>query len=238
MPIPIHQITCKTKDVIANEVYDITFSKPVGFTFKPGQFALIKVPFVDNREDIQTRALSIASAPFEDDLLFNVKLIKGGRISRWIEEVLQVGDTMDMQGPFGNFVLDRATEKDYLFIATSTGTAPFRSQIMSALKEGDTRRIDLVFGVRAEEDMFWKTEFEELAKKHENLFVHFALSQPSEEWKGHKGRVQTLVPQIVKDFSMKNVYVCGSPDMTKEVKQLCLEQWGVDKKDLHVEGYI
>lgn len=238
MPIPIHPITCKSKELIANEVYDITFSKPAGFAFKPGQFTLLHVPLVDNRDDVQTRALSIASAPSEDDLLFNVKLIKGGRISRWIEEVLQVGDVMNMQGPFGNFVLDRTTEKEYLFIATSTGCAPFRSQIMTALEEGDTRRIDLVFGVRAEEDMFWKEQFEALAQQYENLFVHFALSQPSDDWKGHRGRVQTLVPQIVKDFSMKHIYVCGSPDMTKEVKQLCLEQWGVDKKDLHVEGYI
>lgn len=238
MPIPIHVITCKSKKLIANEVYDITFTKPAGFTFKPGQFALIHVPLVDKRDDVQTRALSIASAPFEEDLLFNIKLVKGGRISRWIEEVLNVGDDMNMQGPFGNFILDRETEKDYLFIATSTGCAPFRSQILTALEQGDTRRIDLVFGVRAEEDMFWKEAFEDLAKRYENLFVHFALSQPTEEWKGHRGRVQTLVPQIVKDFSMKNVYVCGSPDMTKEVKQLCLEEWGVEKKDLHVEGYI
>jgi ferredoxin-NADP reductase len=40
------------------------------------------------------------------------------------------------------------------------------------------------------------------------------------------------------DFSGKSLYVCGNPDMTTDVKKLALTEWGMDKKDLHVEGYI
>ena len=125
-----------------------------------------------------------------------------------------------------------------VFIATSTGIAPFRAQIIDACESGFHQRIDVIFGVRSEEDLFWEKEMELMTQKYENVFVHFALSAPSESWTGHRGRVQTLVPLIIKDFSRKTVYVCGSPDMTKDVKQLCLEEWKIEKKDLHVEGYI
>jgi len=238
MAIPVHTITCTRKEKIARDVYDIRFTKPDGFSFKPGQFVLFDVPLVDDPSDFQTRAFSMASTPAESEFIIVAKMKEGGRASRWIEEIIGVGSVVTMKGPFGNFLLDPTTDKEFLFIATSTGVAPFRSQIKHALEAGDARRMDLVFGVRSEEDMFWKEEFEQLSRQYENFFAHPALSGPSPDWKGHVGRVQTLVPLIVKDFFRRNVYVCGSPDMTKEVKQLCLEQWGVQKQDLHVEGYI
>lgn len=238
MPVPSYQLVCTRNEQIARGIYEFAFEKPGTLLFKGGQFVLFDVGLIEDPSNIQTRAFSIASAPSEKELLFVAKMKEGGRASRWIEEVLKPGMTVRTQGPFGNFTLDTMTDKDYLFIATSTGIAPFRSQMLEALERGDTRKMDIIYGVRSEEDFFWVEELRELEKQHENISLHCALTQPSETWKGHKGRVQTLAPLMVKDFSKKSVYVCGSPDMTKELKQICLEQWGMEKKDLHVEGYI
>lgn len=238
MPVPSFHVRCLRNDLIARGVYEFAFEKPAGFTFKAGQFVLFDVALKNDPSNIQTRAFSIASAPHEDELLFVAKMKEGGRASVWIEEMLKPGDTARIQGPFGNFVLDAQTDKDYLFIATSTGVAPFRSQMLEALKRGDARRMDLVLGVRDEDELFWMDEFRALARDNPNVFFHPALSGDKGEWTGHRGRVQTLVPLIVDDFSRKAVYVCGSPAMTKDLKQICLEQWGMEKKDLHVEGYI
>lgn len=238
MPVPSFHIRCLRNEQIARDVYAFSFEKPDGFVFKGGQFVLFDVGLKHDPEDIQTRAFSIASAPHEEELLFVAKMKEGGRASVWIEEMLSPGSEVRIQGPFGNFLLDADTDKDYLFIATSTGVAPFRSQMLEALERGDTRRMDLVFGARDEDELFWLDEFRALSQKHENVFFHPALSGANEHWHGHHGRVQTLVPLIVSDFSHKAVYVCGSPDMTKELKQICLEQWGMEKRDLHVEGYI
>lgn len=238
MPVPSYKIRCTHHARIANGVYEFHFEKPENFSFKAGQFVLFDVPLIDNPTDIQTRALSIASAPHESLLMFVNKQKEGGRASRWIEHILKPGTEVRIQGPFGNFLLDPEDEKTHLFIATSTGVAPFRSQMLDTLSREQTKKMDLIFGVRSEEDLFWKEEFESIARQYPNVFVHFPLSKPSDEWKGHKGRVQTLVPLIVPDITERQIYVCGSPDMTKDVKQLCLEEWHVEKKDLHVEGYI
>jgi ferredoxin-NADP reductase len=238
MAIPTYTVACTRKTLLAPDVYEFTFTKPEGFTFKPGQFVLFDVPHPDDRENIQTRAFSVASAPSETELLFAVKLLAGGRASRWFSEKVKEGTKAVIKGPFGNFVLPAQSDLDYLFIATGSGIAPFRSQVLALLEAGCAARIDIVFGVRAESDLFWHAEMREWATRYLNLFVHFALTQPSDAWTGHTGRVQTLVPLLVKDFSRTNIYVCGSPVMTNEVKKLALEQWGVDKKLLHVEGYI
>jgi ferredoxin-NADP reductase len=238
MPVPSYNLRCTSNERIANGVYEFRFEKPANFTFKAGQFVLFDVALIDNPADIQTRALSIASAPHESELIFVNKQKEGGRASRWIEEALRPGTEVRTQGPFGNFQIDASNDKAFLFIATSTGVAPFRSQMLDMLVKKETRRMDLIFGVRNQEDMFWKKEFEMIAQEYSNVFVHFPLSGAGEEWKGHRGRVQTLVPLIAPDITQRQIYICGSPDMTKELKRLCLEEWHVEKKDLHVEGYI
>jgi len=238
MTVPRYTVTCTRNERVAEGVHELRFQKPERFTFRPGQFVLLEVPLVDAPQDIQTRAFSIASILSESELIFAMKLKPGGRASRWITEILTSGTTVTMMGPFGFFFVNCETKREYLFIATSTGIAPFRSQIHLLLSEGEHRRVDLVFGAREEEDLFWIEEFKNLTKRHENFFLHLALSQPSPAWKGHRGRVQTLVPLIAKNLLEKDVYICGNPDMTGEVKTLCLSEWGIPKENVHVEAYL
>jgi len=237
MPISSYLITCTDNRVIARDVYEIRFTKPEGFTFIPGQFVLFDVPLLENLSDVQTRAYSIASAPQEGDLLFVIKMKAGGRASRWFVESLKVGDTVRMQGPFGVFTLDRSVPNDWLFVCTSAGLAPFRSQLVAFLPQ-EARRIDLIFGVHAEEDFFWLDEIRALLKSHPNFRLHLTLSVSSSSWTGHVGHVQTLLPDLLKNRPGTKVYICGNPEMTKEVKRMCIEEFALPKADVHMEGYI
>ncbi len=238
MPIPRHDIVCTEKTLVAKDTYQLRFTRPDGWAFKAGQFVLLDVPLFENPEDIQTRAYSIASEPGEGDILFAVKLKPGGRSSTWVERTLETGMHATMQGPFGNFLLPDVSHKPYLFLATGGGVAPFRAQIRELLARDETHAIDLIFGVRTHEELFWIPEFEDLAKKHERFSFHVTLTRPHDAWTGHTGRVQTLARRIAPDLAERIIYACGNPDMTKEVKPLALEQWGVPKLDLHVEGFI
>ena len=280
MPLITYTTVCTSKTLLARGVYEFTFSKPAGFTFKPGQFILFNVPLIGNPGDVQTRAFSIASTPEEPDFLFIVKIIPGGRASRWFEEAVDTGTTVTFTGPFGNFTLAPEQEKNLLFLATGTGMAPFRPMIMQALKRtddvngasapagepppaaaaapsptprsmllgegegrksvrGGQRKIDLIFCVKTEADLFWKDELEVMAKHHPGVHLHLTLSAPSPSWTGHRGRVQVVTPLIMmNNFSDVTLYACGNPEMTKEVKKLAVEDWGMEKKDVHVEGYI
>jgi ferredoxin-NADP reductase len=238
MPIPRHTITCTSKELIAKDTYQLRFTRPDDWTFKTGQFILLDVPLLDNPTDIQTRAYSIGSEPGEGDILLAVKLKEGGRSSAWIEKAVTQGTHVTMQGPFGNFVLPAVSHKPYLFLATGAGVAPFRAQIRELLARDENHAIDLVFGVRDEAELFWMNEFTELARAHERFSFHPTLTRGGDTWTGHRGRVQTLVPHLVPDIAERIVYACGNPEMTKEVKPLALEQWGVPKQDLHIEGFI
>lgn len=238
MAVPTFTVTFTHIAIIAKDVYEIRCAKPEGFSYKAGQFILFSVPLVSHPDDIQPRAYSIASAPHEDELLFLIKLKEGGRMSRWIEEKCRIGCTLPMQGPFGVFTLRGDLDRPLLFVATGTGLAPFRPFLLEMIRSNDTRKIDIVFSVRTEEDLFWIKEFTMFAEKLPTLTFHVSLTQGSDGWTGLRGRVQGLLPAIIQGLSERTLYVCGNPTMTQEVKRLALEQWHIPRERLHAEGFI
>ncbi len=238
MPIPRYTIICSEKTLIARDTYQLRFTRPSDWTFKAGQFVLLDVPLQTNPTDIQTRAYSIASKPDEQEILLIVKLKHGGRSSTWVNEVLTIGSHVTMQGPFGNFVLPAVSTSPYLFLATGAGVAPFRAMILELLTRDEPYPIDLIFGVRTDDELFWIPECTTLAAEHKRFNFHPTLTRAPENWTGHRGRVQTIAPLIIRDLQERTIYACGNPDMTKEVKPLALEQWHIPKQRLHIEGFI
>ncbi len=244
MPLPPFPAVCRSIDLIAKDVYDIRFSKAPGFQFKAGQYVMFDIPHPDNPADIQARAYSIASAPHEPEVRFVIRLLPGGRMSRFIVEKLKPGMELTMRGPLGIFTY-KPDQLPVVLVGTSTGIGPYRSMIADAIERQDARPVDLVYGVRHEEDLFWEEELRALADKHPDMRLHIALTQPRSphpllrgEGEYFTGRVQHIIPQVITDITKRRVYLCGNPAMVKEVKQLCLNNWGLTKDRIHAEEYI
>ena len=241
MPTPAYITTCTQNKKLCHDVFEIKLRMPEGqpFNFKAGQFVLFDVPLVSKPDDIQPRAYSIASPPSESHALtFILRYKPQGRASRWVDAMLREGKTVRIQGPLGAFVLDANTTKDFVFVGTGAGIAPFRSHLKWMLEErGEKRPMYLFFGVRHEEDLFWVEELRQLEASFQNLKVMISVSQPQGNWKGLMGRVTDVMPNILRDFSHVSAYVCGNPDMVKSVKEWLLGH-GVPKADVHQEGYV
>lgn len=239
MSPPAYSVICKKNVLIAPDVYEIVMTKPEGFTYKAGQFVLFDVPLVEKPSDFQPRAYSIASAPEEKDLLFVIKMKPGGRASRWVAEVLTEGSVVGMGRALGLFTLAPDDAGHYVFVGTGSGIAPLRSHLVSCLEHRTSQaRMDLVFGVRNREDLFWVDQFDALARKHPNFRFHPTLSAPPPDWTGLKGRVQAALPAMVKDSTTSKIFLCGSPAMIADTKKMCIETLQMPKANVHGEGYI
>jgi ferredoxin-NADP reductase len=239
MPVVSYTTICTRKTLIAPSVYEFTLKKPEGFFFKAGQFVLFDVPLLTSAADIQPRAYSIGSSPQEEELLFCIKLKPGGRASEWIEKRVEAGTEVTFKGPFGAFVIDPAGKSPHLFVGTGAGVVPFRSHLKWLLDEQkDTRPLQLLFGVRNAEDLFWTTEFERLAGEYKNFQFLPSLTAPKSDWQGKSGRVQMTIPSLIADPSHAHVFVCGAPEMVTDVKKLCVETLKMEKKQVHGEGYV
>ena len=75
------------------------------------------------------REYSMYSDANADHVQFLIKEVEHGVVSPLISR-LAVGDEVELEGPYGEFCIENAIErgdKNYTFIGTGTGIAPFRS---------------------------------------------------------------------------------------------------------------
>jgi ferredoxin-NADP reductase len=161
--------------------------------------------------------------------------IQGGPGSAYLFG-LELGAEVPFTGPWGTFAMRRMTEAPKAFIATGTGIAPVRSQLRWLFAQGYSGQAWLVFGVRNEEEMLYREEWETLAREHPNFRYLPTLSRPDDSWEGEQGYVQVQLEKHLKGRTDMEFYLCGRGAMVREVRGL-LEGWGVEKKRIRSERY-
>ncbi len=219
----------KAKVIETNKNYPETIifkAKPEEkINFLPGQFASIK--FLG-----KNRAYSICSSPDDDYLEF---CIKGtGEISKKLYN-LKVGDNIELDGPYGNFIFRNPEEKRLIFVSTGSGIAPIKPMIKKAIEE-NSKEITLYFGVKKRENIYYKDLFEQLEKDYKNFKFIPVFSREDEDFKGRKGHVQDIIKKEMKNFDNLQVYICGMPRMVKEVREFFFEK-GLSEDDVKTEQY-
>jgi len=162
----------------------------------------------------------------------------------WTEQ-LKVGDSATFIAPTGGVLSLLPTNKRKVLIATGTGIAPFRSIILDKLSvvshqssdkliAEDRQLMTLYWGLRYEEDVFWKEEFDELKKLFSNFSWRLIYSKPSGSWKGDRGHVTEYVMNNEKDMENSEFYLCGNKAMVSEVSAKLLER-NVPKEQIKME---
>jgi ferredoxin-NADP reductase len=224
---------------IAPAVRHFVFDSPdlEKLDFIPGQFVSF-TGMVDGKEI--TRAYSIASAPPESGSRFELclNLVPDGSFSPSLFE-MKPGDTVGMRPPLGLFVV-RHPERDSILIATGTGIAPFRSMLQAYLSrapfKNNSPAFTLLFGVRHEHGLLYRTEFEEMARGVSNFRFLPTLTRPGPDWTGRTGRVQAHLTETVGNRRDVDIFVCGLQPMVDDVRSI-LKQAGFDRKQIFYEKY-
>jgi ferredoxin-NADP reductase len=119
------------REEIAEGTMAFHFAKPADFQFRAGQsidLTLLNPPETDAEGD--SRAFSIASAPFDSDLMIATRMRDTAfkRVLRKASPGLQV----KIDGPGGSFVLHRKSQKSAVFLAGNIAITPFLSIIRQA----------------------------------------------------------------------------------------------------------
>ncbi len=199
--------------------------------FVPGQFLSVTANVAG--DDI-TRAYSVASPPDGNRFAFCANLVTDGHLSPLLFS-LRAGDEIDFKGPYGAFILRRPVS-DSIFVATGTGIAPFRSILLSKLREHRDHRFTLIFGVRHEHGLLYDDEWRGLAAEYSNFDYQPTLTRPLEHWIGRTGRVQPHVLEALGERRDMDVYICGLREMVDEMR-LQLKTAGLDRKRIIYEKY-
>jgi Na+-transporting NADH:ubiquinone oxidoreductase subunit F len=208
-----HEVEVESFRPLNLTVAEVRFFIKKPFSFQPGQYMIFHIPHTGQ---VVRRSYSISTPP-ADKRHFEicVRSVSGGHGSNYVHR-LRPGNQIQVEGPFGDFVLDEGSERDILMIATGTGISPIKSMLMHLLHQRSRRRVRLFFGVRHEADLFYVDLLRGLAAHYPEFEGTIVQSQPdSARWSGPRGRVTDLIAERVTaaDAARTDVYLCGGRPM-------------------------
>lgn len=221
--------TVRSTASLTHDIKEIRFalSEPSEISQRPGQYIQIQAPSPDGPV---FRAYSISSPGYEkNEVELNVRLVPGGIASTYLHN-MEVEDQVIFTGPYGEFRLNEDPDVEIICVGGGCGMAPMKNIIYSIYDQWPDRQCWLFFGCRTTDDVFYLDEFKELAKKHPNFHVVYALSDqldPSEKWDGETGFIHLSVDKYLEEGIERQAFLCGPPPMIEAVTRV-LEEKGVN----------
>ncbi|MDR1415446.1 MAG: NADH:ubiquinone reductase (Na(+)-transporting) subunit F [Odoribacteraceae bacterium] len=152
------------------------------------------------------------------------------------------GDKVSLSGPYGEFFL-KDTDNEMMFIGGGAGMAPMRSHVFHLFKTVKTKRkVTFWYGARSMKEVFYREEFDAIAREFPNFTWHLALSEPlpADNWSGPTG----FIHQVIFDNYLKahenpedvEYYICGPPLMNSAVVKM-LDNLGVPTENILFDDF-
>ncbi|MBI1175499.1 MAG: 2Fe-2S iron-sulfur cluster binding domain-containing protein [Sideroxydans sp.] len=151
--IPFQQIAAKVKSVelLTPDIALLHLQTPrtSRLRFLAGQSLTLRLG------DSLSAELPIASCPCDDrNLLFHVRRMPGNLFADYLFNRLRKNETVDIEGPQGEFILQEKTARPLCFIAFDTGFAPIKSLIEHAMSLDAAEAIRL-YWIGSDEDSLY-----------------------------------------------------------------------------------
>ena len=185
----IFKVKLKSRQEIAFGTMAFHFEKPEGFAYKAGQFGdftLADPPETDAEGN--TRGFSLASAPYESDLMVATRM-RDTAFKR-VLKTMELGTELPLDAPYGSLTLHSDASIPAVFLSGGIGVTPVRSIILQATHDKLPHKIVLFDSNRRPEDSAFLEELTEAQKGNPNFtFVGTMteMEQSSQEWSGETG---------------------------------------------------
>ena len=204
-----------------------------GFDFVAGQFAWITTesPFI-----FRENPFSFTTNSEDDDKTFGFTIKELGDFTNTIKD-LQPGQTIYVDGPYGNFDMDEHSDKKMVFIAGGIGSAPVMSMLRTLSARNSQKDMVFFYGNPTWDTVIFREELEELEQKL-NLKVVNVLEHPHDGWAGESGFITTDVMRrhLPQDYNESIFFICGPLPMVKALKQ-CFKDLNIPPNHVFVEQY-
>ncbi|MFI9595491.1 ferric reductase-like transmembrane domain-containing protein [Nonomuraea sp. NPDC052265] len=193
---------------------------------EPGQF--FRWRFLTRDLWWSANPYSLSAAPRPGELRITVKDLgdQSGRLAR-----LRPGTRVVAEGPSGAFTPGRPRRgRKVLLVAGGVGITPLRALFETIpAAPGD---LTLLYRARSEEDLVFRTELEEIARRREAA-LHYCVGPRDQVGDPFAPEVLAgLVPELARH----EVYVCGPAGMTGAATS-ALRAAGIPNRRIHYESF-
>ena len=182
------------------------------------------------------RPYSFSSCPGVDSFLeITVKRVENGLVSNHINDMVQIGDSIEVMPPMGDFVFDneQAFEDIYLW-GVGSGITPLISIIKWILTTTKDVKVHLNYGNKNHESTIFKDQIILLKAQYADRFIvrHFHTKLFVDEVNPHliQGRIDRVKALQILDTSLDQKkcahYICGPAGLKESVKSAILNKFG------------
>ena len=213
-----------------------------------GQYLTVRVPTEDGSTTMRNYSISVP--PGQPHYRVSVKReiaphaqCPHGVVSHHLHDRIQVGDTIEVAPPCGNFVLDEnATQhRPLVLISGGVGITPMLSMLHTAAQRAGTENIYFIHAARNGQVHAFADEVSQLAEQNPRVQTCICYDEPSEADRAenafdHEGRVDLSLLQRIVSGPDADFYFCGPKPFMRGV-QRALTDWGVAPERVRFEWF-
>jgi len=188
--------------------------------FYPGQYAAIG--FKHYGRPSPMRCFSIVSSPNSYELQFAMRV--QGDFTKTIAD-LEVGNTVFIRGPFGEFTIDEQYDRSVIFMAGGIGITPFMSMIRYASETHSNLPITLLYSCQSQDNIPFRQELLDLQQANPRFRVAFFITNgvidKLQGTRALSGRIdETRLNQLTgEQYNRFTYFICGPKSFNKTMKR-------------------
>ena len=227
------------REEVAEGTMAFHFEKPSEFNFTAGQFA--DVTLTDPPEtDVEgnTRTFSIASPPFENELVFTTRM-RDTAFKRSLKNV-PLATEVKIGSAGGSFTLHKNPAKPAVFLAGGIGITPFLSIVRQADRDKLPQQLYLFYSNRRPEDAAFLDTLQTLETTNPNfrlICTMTEMSKSKKEWKGETGLLdKKMLSRHLTVLRVPIYYIAGPPTMVAAMRQTLVSA-GIEEDDIRAEEF-
>ncbi len=210
-----------------------------------GQYTTIKVPTGDGKDTM--RNYSLSNKPGSEYFRISVKRedakaadAPNGVVSHFLHQQINVGDTLWLAPPCGEFTLKSPASKPLVMIAGGVGVTPLLSMLHERLdKQESDKPVTLIQTAINGDKHAFADEIAELDAAHDLFNWYVRYSEPTDTDRDlnrfdSEGLIDSeLIKAMDRDADF---YLCGPAPMMKHCYQL-LNDAGISADQIHFEAF-
>jgi ferredoxin-NADP reductase len=199
---------------------------PMWMEHLPGQHYDVRLTAPDGYR--AQRSYSVSSSPLDvGEVELTIDLLDDGEVSPYFHEVVEVGDEVELRGPFTSYFVWRG-ESPVVLVGGGSGVAPLMCMLRHrrrAIQDADMR---LVYSVRHADDVIYEDEL------GGDAVLTYTREAP-EGWSGHTGHIDA---ELLREpaAGARLAFVCGSNGFVETGSDLLLEL-GMDPALIRTERF-
>jgi ferredoxin-NADP reductase/MOSC domain-containing protein YiiM len=203
----------------------------------PGQFVVVRLSLAPGAP-AQLRSYSLSGDPSAHCYRISVKREPHGVASAYIEEKAQIGDTLEISGPRGDFTL-RPGGAPVVLVSSGVGATPVIAMLHALAAEASPREVWWLYGARSGREHPFASEVRSLLKAMANGHSHIRYSSPGPEDRpgvdfDAAGRLDIGALRELGTPRDADFFICG-PSAFMSDMSAGLAAWGIAPGRIHTE---